>query len=119
MTCERMSTAWSLVAASCTNMPVDLSKEGANSKKLVVAKTLGPPLQRLESSSSPNLLAGMAIAESPAFPESPRTNGGTLARSNTLPKSPHNVPAHAAFTELDESKLLRFREWMACILIGK
>jgi hypothetical protein len=94
------------------------SKELANSNNGSVAKVLATSLQRLESSSSPNLLAGTDITESPAFLESQRTKGGSLARSNTLPKGLHNAAAHAS-TELEESKLSRFREWMTCILIGK
>ena len=99
-------------------MSLSSGNEPRTSENVVVTEMLKTPLRCLESSSSPNLLARMGVAETAAILESRHVRGTSLTRSNTLPKGPRKAAAHA-FIELDKSKLARFREWMVCILIGK
>jgi hypothetical protein len=69
-------------------------------------------LRRLESSSSPNLLAGVASEESTL--QDPHVS---VVRSNSLPRSPRNTSSHKTI-ELDEVKVRQFRQWLLCIAIG-
>lgn len=102
--CVRCPTAW-LPAMSQGPATAATSLENAIFKQ----KSLGAPLKRLESSSVPNLLD--LESESEDIVHTP------LTRANSLPKSPQKALVRAF--ELEGSKLLRFREWMACICIGE
>ncbi|PVF98053.1 DUF1630-domain-containing protein [Serendipita vermifera] len=68
-------------------------------------------LRRLESSSSPNLLA--EVTSEGSTTQDPHV---TLVRSNSLPRSPRNKSSHTIL-ELDEVKVRQFRQWLLCIAI--